>query len=1683
MKCVLLASLLFAASVLCAGWRDFIQTEKNQISKDDTAFVTLDRAIAETARVEAAFAAGEATAEDRAVMRFYRFARAREIAPFYSINPAEDADAVLKYARETPSQGWNYTHRFHFAQFAFAEALETAALLDAVPVSALQPVTPFAPDAELWTDATLLESFIQSAPLHHLIEEDCPSYAPFQAVLKGASKRLRDAVALEVLSLSCRRGEEGEAISRLETFSADGNLYPAVRHAAQILLVTARFGLLSQEEDKLTVEDCQAKKQHPFPKAVESLQLLEKIVLEAKLYDLRWRAQNLMNQIRRQTVQFVHLPFTLPETLPGPRCFSISYRNTNHMTLTFQPVTRNEKHEWVKVGDPFTKEYDLPEPKDYAVCTAQIEAPFLTHGVYVITLTVPDPTFDELAEEEEEATVTISDFIVSCVAQDPVTWFAADIKTGQPIAGVELVYGETKATTDALGLAVLSVPAPDRWSDRKPFTATRQNKTIVVEPVFTSSRGNQRERTFLVYPDCTVYRPGDTVKLQVLALQPDATGRRMEAQKDFKVPVEVLGRTLTGEERTLFSQEMTFSDRGSLSFAFEVPQDFAGSMRLSLARRTVTRPLPPVLEFKPPAMEVKLEALTKDSVFGEPIAVRVRAVDASRVPLAGATATCSIRTGKTKRDEVLTLDAKGEATLSIIPEADEDESAENATARRYVTIEAKVVAKNGERCDEALFCSQVRYGYDLDLEVADWKLAKEPFEVQVTSEERPSLIGTLTVYRALYPDGKKVERGEVVYTTELNNSTRYPVTLPGGNYLVVAESGKVKQEEEIVVFPKNGDLSGITLREENGFWRWSSREDSAILFEIKPGTHDGAFTVGETMTCYVAAREPVFFLYSISTLDGTHTFKTCGGALFQVPVTPDMIGNAVIQVFGIYDGKVYTQKEEIKIVPPPELEVKALRVPDDVRPGSEQTWELTVNDPAAEMVITCYDAMCERVVPFSWPLINSTFPTFSWWRGPRLEAEWAGLLSFSYLEPIPRDPCGRSAYFGSFRGGVRMERKRALGANAVEDCDVVAESAPAPCAVQAAEYEDCDEACEDEGGAPAARMRADFSRMATWVPQKRLVDGKAVFTFTLPDTLTTWKLRALAYTPDGRSGLLEREIVATQPVMLRPYLPRFLRIGDSLKLEVALNNTTDKPITTWVELNGADRREVTLEAKGSATLAWDVSANRQAGVQRFEFTSPEDSLRVEIPVVDSRVCVEDVYPLLLKGAQPATVEMVMPTPEVVVTERWNHQPTELAFTALRSQLNFPFNCSEQRFAKLAAALMLRAGSATSSVTEAQVEEYKTKLLEMRLPDGLWPWFPGGDPDAGITAEICIGSARLKKLGLLPKELEVVIREILEKHAKKLPFAAWLYARTAWLAEWPLEKDLTDELLQKRRFAGIQEELYFTIAAQRLGLTGIAERGVERVVASMTASETWGRQWPQERTWWNWYSTPIESHVLRAEVLRNAGRIEDAEGAALWLLQNCRMTDWGTTRATSAAVDCLLHSEIAKSGSATPVVTKTTEPAAGGGRVKVTYQKNDATGLSFGSAIATYAMRAQDLPPSIVPKDQSVRMTRTYTPAKAKVGETVHVRLQIDSPQPLDRVWLQDLRPANTEPLVQTPQWNWNARAYMLPGDQGIDIFFGTLRRGTTVIEYDLKVTHEGDCPPGLATLKSMYAPDFAARCY
>ena len=93
---------------------------------------------------------------------------------------------------------------------------------------------------------------------------------------------------------------------------------------------------------------------------------------------------------------------------------------------------------------------------------------------------------------------------------------------------------------------------------------------------------------------------------------------------------------------------------------------------------------------------------------------------------------------------------------------------------------------------------------------------------------------------------------------------------------------------------------------------------------------------------------------------------------------------------------------------------------------------------------------------------------------------------------------------------------------------------------------------------PSAVPRANFAETAFWQPQLLTdADGSATIEFTVPDSVTSWNVWVHAITKTCASGSVSKRGAAVKELMVRPYVPRFLREGDQAEIKVVVNNAAD----------------------------------------------------------------------------------------------------------------------------------------------------------------------------------------------------------------------------------------------------------------------------------------------------------------------------------------------------------------------------------------------------------------------------------------------------------------------------------------------------------------------------------------------
>jgi len=158
-----------------------------------------------------------------------------------------------------------------------------------------------------------------------------------------------------------------------------------------------------------------------------------------------------------------------------------------------------------------------------------------------------------------------------------------------------------------------------------------------------------------------------------------------------------------------------------------------------------------------------------------------------------------------------------------------------------------------------------------------------------------------------------------------------------------------------------------------------------------------------------------------------------------------------------------------------------------------------------------------------------------------------------------------------------------------------------------------------DGGGDLA-MRSLFKFVSYWnpsIPVDRA--GKASIEFEVPDNLTSWRVLAVAVTPDDRMGLGDASFKVNQPIELRPALPNQVTEGDAFEARFTAMNRTPKKQKLQVEVSasgaiqGVDkvlRKSFELEARPyqRQTFALPIKAGSSGEIKfKVRATSPTDS--------------------------------------------------------------------------------------------------------------------------------------------------------------------------------------------------------------------------------------------------------------------------------------------------------------------------------------------------------------------------------------------------------------------------------------------------------------------------------------------
>ena len=212
--------------------------------------------------------------------------------------------------------------------------------------------------------------------------------------------------------------------------------------------------------------------------------------------------------------------------------------------------------------------------------------------------------------------------------------------------------------------------------------------------------------------------------------------------------------------------------------------------------------------------------------------------------------------------------------------------------------------------------------------------------------------------------------------------------------------------------------------------------------------------------------------------------------------------------------------------------------------------------------------------------------------------------------------------------------------------------------------------------------------------------------FQVPDSVTSWNVWVHAITRDFKSGSVHRETQSVKDLMVRPYVPRFLREGDSAELKVVVNNASAGAMSGTVALDILDTETNTsalaafgltpekaavafsAAAGGSANATFAILAPKRVGSYAIKATAvsgdfSDGELR-PVPVLPGRMQLAQSRFVALQEGERRTMTFA----DMAKTDDASRIDEQLVVTvdaqlfysvlnALPYLVNYPYECTEQ----------------------------------------------------------------------------------------------------------------------------------------------------------------------------------------------------------------------------------------------------------------------------------------------------------------------------------------------------------------------------------------------------------------------
>lgn len=807
-----------------------------------------------------------------------------------------------------------------------------------------------------------------------------------------------------------------------------------------------------------------------------------------------------------------------------------------------------------------------------------------------------------------------------------------------------------------------------------------------------------------IFTDRSIYRPGQTAYFKAIIL--DSNSKPI-THKSYTA------KLYNQNDEVISQKNITTNEYGSLAGEFSLPTTgLTGSYRIEVNGNMIYFT---VEEYKRPTFEVSFDKVDKTYTFGEEVKLKGYAKNFSGINLQDANVKYTItrqqfnfwfwrsNSGSYFTDGTVKTNDDGSFEITFTPESGDGY---NSFLRPYndrqiytFNVTATVTDVNGETQSNSYSLNVGNVSMIIDLEIPEQMERSGEYKLNIAAKNLQGAdietSGTYTVHTL--DDDNTVQNKVLAGTFKTGEQTDLK------HRLQTLTSGKY----QLQVTAKDNTGNDITEKKDFVIYSYSDKKPPFKTNEwiVRKNTTFSASKPAEVI--YGTSEKDRYVLYQLFNNDKIFErryvkFSEENQKIF-VMYKPEYGDEVYMSFSSVSDGvssteNILLQKEQKTADTDLNIKLEVFR--NKLRPGQEEIWTISIKDKEnnpvkAELLASMYDTSLDKLYPYTaWalnrPYIHKVYlyPMDFQQSYSYIGDKWFSLgKGIQYLK-VPDLTFDRINWFGylpSYAFNFRTRKAYVTGAVSSVNQDapmekrvekiVYRESGDKVIEVQnLALVDQANDQIELSGGwgqtgiigkhsqkfqeYNTPQIRQNFNETAFFYPQLRTNEkGETLISFTVPESNTTWRFRALAHDTGARAGTLEQMVVTRKELMVTPNMSRFIRQGDKTNISTKISNLSEGTISGEVRIEFFDPvtdnvinlnipnqdQSFTIEKDASTSANWtfDVPSDIELlgcriVAQNATFSDGEQHV---LAVLSNRMLVTESMPIDILKAGTSTFTM------------------------------------------------------------------------------------------------------------------------------------------------------------------------------------------------------------------------------------------------------------------------------------------------------------------------------------------------------------------------------------------------------------------------------------------------------------